>query len=74
MDRMGARHWQIQRMGNDMPEIERCIVQDILPNAIGRVGRVDDIATLVSFIASPLADFITGANLRVDGGSVQTVN
>jgi NAD(P)-dependent dehydrogenase (short-subunit alcohol dehydrogenase family) len=60
--------------GNDMPEIERRIVQDVLPNAVGRVGRVDDIATLVSFIASPLAGFINGANLRVDGGSVQTVN
>src|SRR5207249_5589450 len=60
--------------GNDMPEIERRIVQDILPNAIGGVGRVDDIATLVSLIASPHADFLTGANLRVDWGSVQTVN
>jgi NAD(P)-dependent dehydrogenase (short-subunit alcohol dehydrogenase family) len=37
-------------------------------------GRDDDIAIPVSFVASPLAGFINGANLRVDGGGVQTVN
>jgi len=35
---------------------------------------VDDVGTLVAFVASPLADFINGANLRVDGGVVQSVN
>lgn len=60
--------------GDDMAELETRIVQEVLPNAVGRIGRVDDVATLVTFIASPLADFINGANVRVDGGVVQTVN
>jgi len=64
-----ARDW-----GDDMAEIEARVVKEVLPNAVGRVGRIDDIATLVAFVASSLAGFINGANLRVDGGVVQTVN
>jgi len=63
-----------QNWGDDMAEIEARIVKEILPNSVGRVGRIDDIATLVAFVASPLAGFINGANLRVDGGSAQSVN
>jgi 3-oxoacyl-[acyl-carrier protein] reductase len=63
-----------QEWGEDMAEIEARIVKEILPNAVGRVGRIDDIATLVAFVASPLAGFINGANFRVDGGVVQSVN
>ena len=57
-----------------MADIEARVVKEILPNAVGRVGRIEDIATLVAFVASPLAGFIHGANLRVDGGVVQSVN
>ncbi len=64
-----ARGW-----GDDLAQIERRVVQEILPNSVGRVGRVDDIANAVAFLVSPLAGFITGANLRVDGGSAQSVN
>lgn len=64
-----ARRW-----GDDMAKIEKRVVQELLPNPVGRVGRIDDIATLVAFVASPLAGFINGANLRVDGGVVQSVN
>ena len=41
---------------------------------IGRIGSPSDIAHAVAFLCSPLADFITGANLRVDGGIVPTSN
>jgi 3-oxoacyl-[acyl-carrier protein] reductase len=60
--------------GDDLAQIERRVVQEILPNSVGRVGRVDDIANAVAFLVSPLAGFINGANLRVDGGSAQSVN
>lgn len=41
---------------------------------VNRLGQPGDVAHAVAFLASPLADFITGANLRVDGGHVPTVN
>ena len=60
--------------GDDIAQIESRIVQEVLPNSVGRVGRVEDVASAVAFLASPLAGFINGANLRVDGGSAQSVN
>lgn len=40
----------------------------------GRIGSPSDIAHAVAFLVCPLADYITGANLRVDGGMMPTVN
>jgi NAD(P)-dependent dehydrogenase (short-subunit alcohol dehydrogenase family) len=51
-------------LGDDWRTVERKRVLQVLR----RVGRGDDIAATVSFLASPLADFITGINIVVDGG------
>jgi 3-oxoacyl-[acyl-carrier protein] reductase len=59
---------------DDWTEIERRAVREVVPNSVGRIGRVEDIAHAVAFLASPLADYIDGANLRVDGGYVTSVN
>ena len=37
--------------------------------ALNRYGTVDEVASLVAFIAGPEGSFITGANLTVDGGT-----
>jgi 3-oxoacyl-[acyl-carrier protein] reductase len=37
--------------------------------ALNRYGNVDDVASLVAFVAGPEASYITGANLTVDGGT-----
>lgn len=39
-----------------------------------RMGSVDEVASVVVFLASPLASYVHGANIRVDGGWVSTVN
>src|ERR1700739_584953 len=36
--------------------------------ALNRYGHVDEVATVVAFVASPESSYITGANLTVDGG------
>ena len=40
----------------------------------GRIGEPGEVADAVAFLCSPRADFITGTNLRVDGGMMPTTN
>jgi NAD(P)-dependent dehydrogenase (short-subunit alcohol dehydrogenase family) len=54
-------------------EIEARVIKEMLPNSVGRFGRVEEVAALAAFVASPVSGFITGANLRIDGGSIRTV-
>ncbi len=44
-----------------------------LPPA-GRLGTPQDLAVVICMVASPLSGFITGANYRVDGGQVRSLN
>ncbi len=50
-------------------EIEARVLAEVLDNPTGRLGRAEEVADLVAFVASPRAAYINGANLRVDGGS-----
>lgn len=43
-------------------------------SAIGRHGTPLEVAKAVAFLASPAASYITGANLRIDGGALHTAN
>ena len=64
----GRRGW-----GEDWPMIEASVLTEVLDNPTGRLGRPEEVADLVAFVASPLAGYINGANLRIDGGSTAVV-
>jgi 3-oxoacyl-[acyl-carrier protein] reductase len=49
-------------------EIERRMLPIFAQVPMGRVGTLEEIADAICFLASPRAGYITGANLRLDGG------
>jgi NAD(P)-dependent dehydrogenase (short-subunit alcohol dehydrogenase family) len=55
-------------------ELEKRIALERLNLPAGRIGRVEDIALMVCTLASPRSGFITGANFRIDGGQVRSIN
>ncbi len=59
---------------DDWSELEQRTAREIWPNPTGRIGRIEDIANMTAYLASPLAGFINGANYRVDGGNIASIN
>jgi len=52
----------------DRADIEQRLVTEKWPNSIGRMGRPEEIAAAVAFVASEAAAYMTGANIRLNGG------
>jgi 3-oxoacyl-[acyl-carrier protein] reductase len=72
--RFGRKRYGDSNMTID--EITQRMVADKifdLPPA-GRLGTPEDLALVTCMLASPLSGFITGANYRVDGGQLRSVN
>ncbi|WP_276484817.1 SDR family NAD(P)-dependent oxidoreductase [Paraflavitalea pollutisoli] len=59
--------------GTELAEIEQQAVKELVPNDAGRFGRQEEVAAAVLYLASPLADYVSGALLRVDGGTVRSI-
>ena len=53
-------------MTEALPEAQKAALQQQIP--LGRLGTPEEIAHAVAFLASPLAGYITGAELHVNGG------
>jgi len=54
-------------------DIEAAASSEWFPNDIGRFGRPEEIAAAVVFLASVHAGYISGADIRVDGGTIRSV-
>ncbi|PTD21133.1 SDR family NAD(P)-dependent oxidoreductase [Sphingomonas fennica] len=52
----------------DWSEVERWAARKFVPNHAGRLGKPEDIANAVAFLADPASDFVNGIDIRVDGG------
>ncbi len=66
----GAVH--IERKQLTMPGYTPDIYNSVIP--LGRIGQPSDIAASVAFLCSDDADFITGATLVVDGGTMSRMH
>ncbi|MFN9008054.1 MAG: SDR family NAD(P)-dependent oxidoreductase [Hyphomonadaceae bacterium] len=61
--------WDTIKQGN--PKLFEAAAR--LP-ALGRHGTPDEVAKTALFLLSPAASYITGTNLRIDGGAIRTAN
>ena len=61
-----------RRGGMNDEQYETFLEHSKQTHPLGRVGQADEIAELISFLASPRASWITGATYSIDGGRAQT--
>jgi 3-oxoacyl-[acyl-carrier protein] reductase len=53
-------------MTSELPESQKAALLAQIP--LARLGHADEVAHAVAFLASPLAGYITGTELHVNGG------
>lgn len=58
--------------GAPWAEVEAAILPLFAQVPVGRVGTLEETADAVAFLASPRASYITGSNIRLDGGMLPT--
>src|SRR5579884_3481884 len=59
-----------QRESVDLEEITRRIGSSV---PVGRIGDPAEFGAVAAFLASPLAGYITGSMIRVEGGSIRSI-
>lgn len=60
-----------ERIERDQPDMYRSMLAQI---PLGRMGHADEIAAATLYLSSPVAGYVTGSNLVIDGGFTKRVN
>lgn len=63
-----------RKWGSEWATIEKHASREIFPTLVGRFGKPSEVAALIVFLSSAHADFITGADFRIDGGRAGSIN
>ena len=71
----GMMEQRAEKMGVSVEEAVETFLEEERPHLVlGRRGRAEEVAGVIAFLCSERASFVVGANYRVDGGSVQTID
>jgi len=62
-----VKRWE-ERSGVDRPDVSEYVAAAARELPIGRVGKPEEIAYAILFLASEESSFITGSSLSIDGG------
>ena len=63
-----------KRESKTIKEVESNFFKDVRPSSLlGRFAKVEEVASTIVYISSPLASATNGASIRVDGGSMGSV-
>ena len=61
--------------GKDAKTVEKEFFQNVRPTSlIKRFATTDEVASMVTYLSSPLAAATTGSAIRVDGGVVKAIS
>ena len=64
--RAGQHERKAAAAGTDLEEMYQTMGQDI---PLGRVGRAEEVANVIAFLASDAASYVTGTSINLDGGT-----
>ena len=71
----GMMEKRAKERGTDMDEAVESFLAEERPHlALKRRGRPEEVAFVTACMLSERASFVNGANYRIDGGAVQTIN